>query len=189
MISTLSRSNKKILTNPITESLKVESRDKDYIFELGFIALFANFESLMYQLIKDLISKYPKSISSSDKTIKISDIISISSSKKIKEYIIDDIAIEHSTGIDKWTRYLDERFNIKTFPDKEFEKGLSMLNEIRNLYLHSGGITNSLFIKNMKKYIKSIVPMNQNVSFINREKNFLNLYNIFTKLVLHLQSQ
>ena len=169
--------------------MKVNANDKNYIFELGFIALFAIFEAFMHKLISDLIINYPKSIKESDQMIKIGEVISMSSGKKIKEYIIDNTAVENSFSIDKWETYLKDRFNIKAFPDEKFKEELCIINELRNLYLHSGGITNSLFARNIKKYFKSTVPINQKIDFIDRKKYFYILSRMLIDLYKYLFTQ
>lgn len=174
---------------PIPKLLSLNKSEKDYFFELGFIALFANLENFMFSIINELIHKNTKCIEGSEKTIRISDIFTERSSKSIKDYIIDDISIENSRSIPKWADCLNKTFSIKAFPDVEFESQVCMLNELRNLYLHSGGITNSLFVKNMKKYFKSRIPLGKSVEFIDRKKYYLLLLHMLETLCKHLSKQ
>ncbi|MFA5894804.1 MAG: hypothetical protein WC851_03455 [Candidatus Shapirobacteria bacterium] len=189
MFSELSKRNKKILDHPITKSLKVEEEDKAYIYELGFIALFANFEALMFFLLKDLSTKYPKSISESGKSITVEEILKLKTGKRIKEYVVDDLALNNSTSIEKWGKFLESNYNIKAFPGTKFETQLCVMNELRNLYLHSQGITNSLFVKNLKKYFNMNWPLNQSVGFINKEKYFFTLLDMLKRESIHLNTQ
>lgn len=181
--------SKKKLDEPIPKLLSLDKSEKDYIFELGFIALFANFENFMFSIVSELIHKNTKCIENSEKTIKVSEIISEKSSNRIKDYLIDDISIENSKSISKWADYLNRTFKINTFPEEKFESEIGILNELRNLYLHSGGRTNSLFIKNMKKYFKSKISLGQKVEFIDRKKYYYILLHTLEKLYKHLKSQ
>lgn len=189
LLNYLSKSDKKVLDHPIPKSLKLEKEDTEYIYELGFIALFANFEAFAHQIIRDLIHKYPKCLIESDKTIKVGDIFSMGSGRKMKEYIIDEIAIENSGQIELWSKYLEGRFNIKVMPNEKFCEQLCILNELRNIFVHSGGVTTTLFIAKMRKYFKSSIPLNQRVDFIDRKKYFQILYGFLVGLHLNISKQ
>lgn len=187
-IEHMTKVNRNLLDHPISKSLKVEQDDRDYIYELGFIALFANFEAFTYQIVKDLIHRFPKCLKESDKTIKVGSIFSMRSGKRIKEHIIDEIAIENSGQTEVWSKYLESRFNIKTMPDDKFRNKLYVLNELRNLFVHSGGNTTTLFIERTKKYFGNDIPLNQKMD-IPKDKFFQILYEILNKLYLHISSQ
>jgi len=189
LLKILSKTDTKIYAHPIAKSLKLEKEDKEYIYELGFVALFANFEAFSNQLIKDLLNKYPKSLKESDKTITMGEVISIKSGKKIKDYMIDQIAIEKSGSIEDWFKYLDSVFNIKALPNGKFLEQICILNELRNIFVHSGGIANALFIKKMKKYFKTAIPLNHKMDFINREKYFHILYHLLIDLHTNIARQ
>lgn len=184
----ISKSDKSVLDHPIPKSLKLEKEDEEYIYELGFIALFANYEAFAHQLIKELLRKYPKCLTGSDKTIKVGEIFSTGSVRIIKEHIIDNIAIEKSAQIEVWSKYLEDRFNIKAMPSKKFYERLCILNELRNIFVHSGGFTTTIFITKMKKYFKADILLNQRVGF-ERKKYFRILYSLLSELHSNISKQ
>lgn len=184
----VSKDNKAVMDNPISKSLVIEKRDRDYIFELGYIALFANFEALMHDFIKDLYQNYPRFMLGIERTVKVSEIVVLESGEKIREWIIDELAIENSKSIDDWSQFLEKCFKIKVFPNAEFKNQLNMLNQLRNSYLHSGGITNTRFVRIMQKLLKAKIPLNQSLDFAERERYFKILFSKLNSLVGHLES-
>ncbi len=137
----------------------------DKIFELGFIGIFANFEHFMYEFIKELYIKYPKSIPK-DKLIKSEEILKFTSYKKVFENLVDAIAIENSYDIGTWNITVSKLFNIKPMSD-DTKVRMMIMNSKRNMYLHSGGNWNSKIDKDsikIEKALKSLPPSEDKVS-------------------------
>jgi hypothetical protein len=159
---------------------------KDHIFELGFIALFANFEFFMYDFLKNLFVKYPHSVEK-DKNISLEEIFDFKSVKEVKKYCIDVLAIEKSYNIKSWSGYLMNKFGIKVFKNKKQMDRLLMLGALRNVLMHGGGITNSKFRNEMRGLIKSRVPLEQTIS-LKREKYFWVLYKELEVIIKGLEA-
>ncbi len=136
--------------------LKTAFKEQENLLEHLFIAQIANLEFFMYEIIYELISKNSKSISS-EKIIKISDIIDCKSIAEVKKYIFDIIALEKSINIHTWAHYLKENHKINVFNDAaDFRKSpcyklLSFCSYIRNILLHSGGMVNTKFKSDLEK--------------------------------------
>lgn len=154
--------------------LEFDDSRKAYLFELGFIALFANFEFFMSDFLKELFLKYPSSFES-EKMIRFEEIDDFKNITEIKRYFVDSVAIEKSYDIKSWLDYLDKKFGIKIFKTKKQLHGFLMLNALRNIFMHAGGKTNSKFRNEMKTFLKAKVSSGQEVS-LDRKKYFEVLY-------------
>lgn len=164
------------------ELLEFDDTKKSYLFELGFIALFSNFEFFMSNFLKELFLKYPSSIKS-EKVVCLDEINDFKNIKEIKEYFADLTAIEKSYDIKFWVDYLSKKFNIRAFKNEKRLMLFLMLNSLRNAYMHAGGITNSKLRKEMGNFLKSKIPLGQKIG-LDRRKYFEILYselNLITK--------
>lgn len=166
--------------------LEINEKQTSKLFELGFVALFANFECFMFEILKELFKKYPTSFRS-EKIVKYEDLKDFSNIAEIKEYFIDSVAIEKSYDIEAWAEFLLKRFHIKVFTSKKDLERIRALNALRNIILHSGGKTNSRFRKEMSPLLKSPVPIGKPFS-LNRKKYFGTLYNRFSILIRNVEN-
>lgn len=160
--------------NKFQELLEFDDTKKSYLFEVGFVTLFSNFEFFASNFLKELFLKYPNSIKG-EKVACLDEINDFKNTKEIKEYFADLIAIEKSYDIKSWADFLNKKFNIKVFKDKKHLRRFLMLNSLRNVYMHAGGITNSKFRKEMKVFLKSKVPLGQKIG-LDRKRYFEILY-------------
>lgn len=154
--------------------LEFDDTRKSYLFEIGFIALFSNFEFFMSNFLKELFIKYPSSIKN-EKTVCLDEINDFKNTKEIKEYFADLTAIEKSYSIKSWVDFLNKKFNIQVFKTKTQLKRFLMLNSLRNLYMHGGSVTNANFRKEMKNFLKTSVPLGYKINF-DRRRYFEILY-------------
>lgn len=165
--------------------LEFDDLRKAYLFELGFIALFSNFEFFMSRFLKELFLKYPSSLKG-EKMIRLEEINSFKDIKEIREYFADLIAIEKSYDVKSWLDCLNKKFNIKIFKTKKHLQRFLMLNSLRNAFMHAGGITNSKFRNEMRVFLKSRVPLNQKIS-LDRKKCFELLYFELNLIIKNLE--
>lgn len=163
--------------------LEFDDVRKSYLFEIGFIALFSNFEFFMTNFLKELFIKFPKSFKN-EKLFCIDEINNFKDLDEVREYVVDLYAIEKSYDIKSWLGYLNKRFNINIIKTKKHLSRFLMLNSLRNIYMHAGGVTNSKFRKEMKIFLKSDVPLNQKID-LDRKKFFEIL---FSELVLIIKN-
>ena len=167
------------------ELLEFDDTKKSYLFEIGFIVLFSNFEFFMVNILKELFKKYSGSIKN-EKIFCLDEINDFKDVKEIREYIIDLTAVEKSYDIKSWLDYLGRKFGIKIFKTKKHLDRFLMLNSLRNLYMHAGGITNSKFRRETKIFLKGTVPLNKEVG-LDRRKYFEILYSELTFLIKNLE--
>ena len=166
------------------KSLEFDESRKAYLYELGFIALFSNFEFFMSNFLKELFLKYPSSLKS-EKMIRLEEINDFKDVKELKEYFIDLVAIEKSYDVKSWLGCLSQKFNIEVFTTKKSLQRFLMLNSLRNLYMHAEAVTNSKFRNEMKNFLKTKIPLGQKIS-LDRRKYFEVLYHELNFIVENL---
>jgi hypothetical protein len=142
------------------------------VYKMGFVAMYANWEYFMFDVLKEIISNNPKCLDS-EKVVKIDEIENISSMKELYSYIADKFAVQYSYTIDDFCKFLSEsiKLEILSSDEKDF---LEMMGLVRNAFLHSGSKVNSLFSMKMGKMLKTKVPINDDIDF-NTERLFGNL--------------
>jgi len=165
--------------------LEISDKQINKLNELGFIALFANFECFVFELLKDLFKKYPTSFKS-EKIAKFEDIKDFKNIKEVKDFFIDSLAIEKSYDIERWANLLLQKFGIAIFKKKKELSLLLALNSLRNIIMHSGSKTTSKFRKEMKSFIKVPVPIGKPFK-PDMKKYFTTLYNILRTLIKNIK--
>jgi len=153
-----------------------------YLYELGFIALFSNFEFFMYDLLRDLFKKYPNSFKK-EKMVSYEEVSDFKNVREIKEYIVDSLAIEKAYDVKSWREFINRNFKITIFKTKKQFRLLLMLNALRNIFLHGGGVTNSKFRREMKELLKTQIPLKRKIT-LDRKTYFENLYRLLKGLTL-----
>lgn len=164
----------------ILKKMNIKDSDVKSIYELGFTSLYSNFETFMYDFLKELYSKFPQNIDS-NKLFKVSEIYNLKSKKELRDYIQDTLAIENSFTLETWCKHLKNNFKINCFENNKHRDGILIFNEIRNLLIHSDGKINYKFSKNMKKYFKINIPVNIRFNLI-RDKGEKYLKKLHTSL-------
>ncbi len=132
--------------------LEFDEKQIDNVYELGFIRLYASFESFMYEFIKELYTKYPNALPL-DRKVQVGDILEWKTEKSIREYILDHIAIENSYDLITWEKTLKNSFGIDVFTSLEQKKSFEILNLFRNMAMHSGGKFNSKIERDARKFL------------------------------------
>jgi hypothetical protein len=159
----------------VSKQLLISERDLSYIYEIGFIALLSNFESFMFDLTKELVSKYPESLNT-EKLVSITSIRDFKSINQLIDFHIDAYAIEKTYSLQKWYEYLESVYRVDIFDgNKKKWNMLYILNEIRNCYMHSNSKTTSNFIKHVKPYLHTEIPLNRPIK-LDRKKYYHKLY-------------
>jgi hypothetical protein len=166
--------------------LEIDDKQLKKLFELGFVALFANFECFMFELLKELFKKYPASFQS-EKVLKFEDIKNFVNIDEVKDYFIDLVAIEKSYAIETWETLLSQRFKIKVFKSKKDLERIQALNALRNIILHSGSKTNSHFRKEMGQFLKTPVPIGKPFN-LDMKKLFEVLHTEFSLLIRNIEN-
>lgn len=167
--------------------LTIKPAHKKQLYELGFIALFAAFESFMFYLAKEVLKKYPATYIS-EKLVSRQDIEGLTTLEEIEDYFIDSYAIYQSQSIKTWNNFLQGSgiYPFKKAPDEEqLLQGLSLL---RNLLVHSSGKTTSRFKKEAAKikFLKTPVPLGTPFD-LDRKKYYKILRSLLLEVIDNLQ--
>ena len=168
--------------------LEFRQENIDNIFELGFIRVYAGFEAFMYEFLKELYKKYPKSIPL-DKKIQISDILDWKTKKSVNDFIIDHVAIENSYDYSTWEKTLKNSFGIEIFEDENIKESFITLNLCRNMLVHSGGKTNSKVLNDFNRIFNKSRNSNQTFKIEKvsvDERLFSVLVNVTLKIVSYI---
>jgi hypothetical protein len=163
----------------------INSKQINQLYEMGFIFLFANFESFSFNLTKELFKKYP-SFFTSEKIVKFEELKDFKTIKEIRDYFIDCSAIQKSYDTSAWLDFLKRNFKITLFRTKKELELFEALNSLRNIFLHSSSKTNSKFRNEMRKILKTPVPLNKKVK-LSREKCLNVLYSALKKIISNLR--
>jgi hypothetical protein len=167
--------------------LELNNRQTQKMHELGFIALFANFECFMFEIVKELFKKHPSSFQT-EKIVKFEDLKDFKSVKEVKNYFIDSLAIEKSYDIETWIDFLHRRFGLIIFKTNKDLRRFKALNSLRNIILHSGSKTNSKFSKEMRDFLKTPVPIGKPFN-LDMKKFFIILHNVLLELIQNIENQ
>ena len=149
----MSPSEKRVLgrhTKNYKKLVAFGNNEKDSLFELGIIALFANFETFQYELLCELLGKYPEAYNK-DITVEVQELNRFATIKQARDFYVDSYAIEKTFNLVKWEQYVRESFGILLFPESKDFQYFRLLNETRNIFMHSGGKFSSRFHKEIEK--------------------------------------
>ncbi len=123
-------------------------KSKEDLYEMGFIKLFADFESFMYEF---LVEQYSKHLNAMDNVkIDLEIVLNSKSIKELRKTLADETAVVDSWTIEIWEKKLKEKFNISIFDYQKDRRWFFILNEIRNSILHSGGKASTKTLKKLK---------------------------------------
>ena len=127
-----------------------ENRKND-VWQLGFIRLFASFESFMYDFMSEMFTWIPESLPK-DIKIDIDSILNLKTQKSTYDYIVDHISIQYSYDLNTWEKKLADKFGIIVFENIENKQMFFFLNSYRNMLLHSGGKFNSKASRDLRNF-------------------------------------
>lgn len=130
------------------EHISITSNQVKMIFESSLISLAVYFELLVTSLIQERLKEFPQAMNIEKKSLTISEIEDLGSFEEAKIYLIERevVSLMHS-GFKDWLTYFKTNMKI---PLKRIEYLLEEVNEVfnrRNLFVHGGGIVNSIYLK------------------------------------------
>lgn len=124
----------------------------DYLPNLFLIGIITAYDIFISRLIKVVLITRPEILSSSEKNISFSDIVSLGSIEAARDKIIDkeiDILMRgsHSDQID----WMEKKLDLDLRKNELWPKFLEIC-ERRNLLAHTGGIVSQQYVSNCKKH-------------------------------------
>lgn len=134
------------------------------LFELCFLSLFANFECFQFDLVKEILARFPARYKS-EKIATFSELEDFTSTKQIRNYFIDSYAISKSVSIPEWDKFITSSVGFSLFQNEKNLQSFLVLNSMRNVLMHSGSKTTSLLRKEIKSYFNINIPIGEKWDF------------------------
>lgn len=134
------------------------------LYEMGFIKIFADFESFMYEFLLEKYLKNP-AILDKNKNIEASIIWDSKSIIDLRKNIVDSAAVADSWNIEVWENVIKNKFKISIFADSRERELFLTLNEIRNAYMHSGGKASAKTIQKLRLINSEFVKRGEKINF------------------------
>jgi hypothetical protein len=122
---------------------------KESLHQSSLVTIISYVEWFLAQLIHRYYEKNPKAIGLKDKQLSLNDLYEIGSIDDAKKYLIDTKVESVLRGSFKdWVSFLKEQMGLSMSYLKESEEVLIEACQRRNLYVHNGGVVNSIYLKN-----------------------------------------
>ncbi|CAD2223608.1 conserved hypothetical protein [Pseudoalteromonas sp. 3J6] len=122
---------------------------KASLHQSSLVTIISYVEWFLAQLIHRYYEKNPNAIGLKDKQLSLNDLYEIGSIEDAKKYLIDTKVESVLRGSFKdWVTFLKEQMGLSMGYLKESEEILIEACQRRNLYVHNGGVVNSIYIKN-----------------------------------------
>ena len=117
------------------------------------VSLISQYDAFLGQLIHALFYVKPEVLNSSDRNLSFSDLVGFGSLEEAREYIIEkEIEVvlrkSHSEQFD----WIEKRFNIELRKRLDIWSNFIEVTERRNLFVHTGGVVSSQYLKVCKNH-------------------------------------
>ena len=122
---------------------------KSSLYQSSLVTVISYVEWFLAQIIHKFYDKNPNAVGLKDKQISLEDLYNFGSIDDAKKYLID-IKVESVLrgSFKDWIKFLKEQMNLSMSYLKDHENDLIEACQRRNLYVHNGGIVNSIYSKN-----------------------------------------
>lgn len=122
---------------------------KSSLYQSSLVTIISYVEWFLAQLIHRYYEKNPNAIGLKDKQLSLNDLYEIGSIDDAKKYLIDTKVESVLRGSFKdWIAFLKDQMGLSMGYLKESEEMLIEACQRRNLYVHNGGVVNSIYLKN-----------------------------------------
>jgi hypothetical protein len=138
----------KVLQNPEPTFRKLQSFG-GYQSELMIIRLVDNFMSFLSETLQACMSKKPELLRSREQ-IKTEDVLRFTNRRDLVDFLVNRKLNELSYGgLRGIEEFMDQRLNVVLVNNDDERSRLSIAIELRNIYTHSRGVVNELFLSRM----------------------------------------
>lgn len=174
----------KKITNSYDQDLHIKN-----LYKSNLISLMSSVEWFFAQLLHDFYNEYPQSPGVNKKTLTFEDLKTFETIRDAELYLVERKIEELLRGsIDSWFDYLRDDLKIKINFIRPFINELIEISQRRNLFVHNGGMVNTIYLSKVDKSISQHVAINQPLD-ISKEylENSINLIEmVFTILAAEL---
>lgn len=144
----LDKEGTKKFTAAMKRFSKTQKR-KSSLYQSSLVTIISYVEWFLAQLIHRYYEKNPNAIGLKDKQLSLNDLYEIGSIDDAKKYLIDTKVESVLRGSFKdWVTFLKDQIGLSMGYLKESEEMLIEACQRRNLYVHNGGVVNSIYLKN-----------------------------------------
>lgn len=110
------------------------------------------FESMLSEIFKIEYTIYPESIGLQEKSLSFERIQSIGSFEEASKYLIDkEVENTMRKDFDDWSKYFVKERKLKLTYAQEVKEIIEEIYSRRNLFVHNGGIVNSIYTSKVKE--------------------------------------
>lgn len=131
------------------ENISKSQRRKSSLHQSSLVTIISYVEWFLAQIIHKYYDKHPDSIGLKDKQLSLNDLYEIGSIEDAKKYLIDTKVESILRGsLTDWIKFLKEQMKLSMSYLSEYQDTLVEAFQRRNLYVHNGGVVNSIYLKN-----------------------------------------
>lgn len=153
------KSNDDTIVNHIS-NVKKANKHINLLYTNSLISLLSNVEWFFSQILHYYYGQHPESAGVQKRTLTLKDLKTFSSVEDAEKYLIDVKIDEVLRGnFESWASLLKEELGLGLGYLKEIMDELIEIYQRRNLFVHNGGIVNSIYISKVKENLRKDVQV------------------------------
>ena len=148
------------LKEHLTKARKTKSHI-ELLYRNSLISLLSSVEWFFSQILHFYYDKHPESAGIQKKTMTLTDLKSFGSIEDAEKYLID-IKIEEILrgSFDTWITLLKSELSLGLGYIEAIKEELTEFYQRRNLFVHNGGVVNSIYISKVKEELRKDIKIN-----------------------------
>lgn len=149
----------------VFDSISKSSARRNQLYQSALISLISTVENFVAQLAHKHFNDNPNAIGIKEKTLSLDDLNKIGSVEDARKYLIDKKVEDILRGnLGDWTDFIKQKMSVSA---KYLDRHMDNMTEScqrRNLFIHNGGIVNSIYLQNLPDKIKKRPKINDRLS-------------------------
>lgn len=148
------------LKEHLTKARKTKSHI-ELLYRNSLISLLSSVEWFFSQILHFYYDKHPESAGIQKKTMTLTDLKSFGSIEDAEKYLIDVKIEEILRGsFDTWITLLKSELSLGLGYIEPIKEELTEFYQRRNLFVHNGGVVNSIYISKVKEELRKDIKIN-----------------------------
>lgn len=137
----------------------------ELLYRNSLISLLSSVEWFFSQILHFYYDKHPESAGIQKKTMTLSDLKSFGSIEDAEKYLIDVKIEEILRGsFDTWITLLKSELSLGLGYIEPIKEELTEFYQRRNLFVHNGGVVNSIYVSKVKEEFRKGIKINDQLS-------------------------